>query len=150
MSLSAGGGGAGATGTRTVTRTLASVLPPSPLAVRWKLVEVDGATVWVPLAVTSPMPSMVAEVAFCVRQLRTTDWPRSMASGSAVIVAVGAGGGGVGAGPRALGSMPLAFLWQPVTAPMEMRVTAITKVLRIPTCITFILISPASGNVSKI
>ena len=48
----------GATGTRTVTRTLASTVPPSPLAYRWKLVEVEGETVWVPLTLTWPMPSM--------------------------------------------------------------------------------------------
>src|ERR1700722_16482472 len=112
MSMSSAGGAAGATGTRTVTRTLASVVPPSPLAVRWKLVEVDGATVWVPLVLTSPMPSMVTEAAFWVRQLRMTDWPRSMERGSAVMVAVGAAAGGAGAGPSALGAVPLAFLWQ--------------------------------------
>src|ERR1700684_3488218 len=100
MSVS-GAGAVGATGTRTVTRTLASVVPPSPLAVRWKLVELEGETVWVPLATTSPRPSMVMTVAFWVRQLRTTDWPRSMARGSAVMLAVGAEG--VGAGPRVLG-----------------------------------------------
>ena len=83
-------GAVGATGTRTVTRTLASVVPPSPFAVRWKLVELEGETVWVPLRLTSPMPSMVTAVAFWLRQLRTTDWPRSIASGSAVMVAVGA------------------------------------------------------------
>ena len=76
---------------RTVTRTLASAVPPSPLAVRWKLVEVDGETVWVPLTLTGPMPSMDTDVALVVRQLRTTDWPRSIASGSAVRLAVGAG-----------------------------------------------------------
>src|SRR5665213_4120624 len=84
-------GATGATGTRTVTRTLASAEPPSPLAVRWKLVEVEGETVCVPLTGTWPMPSMVTVVASVVRQLRTTDWPRSMANGSAVRFAVGAG-----------------------------------------------------------
>ena len=74
-----------------MTRTLASTVPPSPLAMRWKLVEFEGETVWVPLTLTWPMPSMVTVVALVVRQLRTTDWPRSMASGSAVRVAVGAG-----------------------------------------------------------
>ena len=34
-----------------MTRTLASVVPPSPLASRWKLVELEGETVWVPLSV---------------------------------------------------------------------------------------------------
>src|SRR6185312_16410052 len=81
----------GATGTRTVTRTLASVLPPSPLATRGKLVELEGDTVCVPLTGTGPMPSITTLVALVVRQLRTSDWPISMASGSAVRVAVGAG-----------------------------------------------------------
>ena len=86
-----------------MTRTLASVVPPSPLAVRWKLVEVDGETVWVPLTLTGPMPSMETEVASVVRQLSTTDWPRSMASGSAVRVAVGAGVGVSAVGAEAGG-----------------------------------------------
>src|SRR5665213_1897479 len=81
----------GGLGTRTVTRTLASVLPPSPLATRWKLVELEGETVCVPLTGTGPMPSMTTLVALVVRQLRTRDWPISMARGSAVRVAVGAG-----------------------------------------------------------
>src|SRR5579875_2303531 len=81
----------GTVGTRTVTRTLASVVPPSPLATRWKLVEFAGETVCVPLTATSPMPSIDTLVALVVRQFNTTDWPRSIASGSAVRVAVGAG-----------------------------------------------------------
>ena len=93
----------GAVGTRTVTRALASAVPPSPLATRWKLVEVAGETVWVPLAETVPMPSMVTEVALVVRQLRTTDWPRSMARGSAVRLAVGAAVVVSAVGPRLLG-----------------------------------------------
>jgi hypothetical protein len=40
------------------------------------------------------MPSIVTDVASVVRQFRTTDWPRSIASGSAVRFAVGAGVGG--------------------------------------------------------
>src|ERR1017187_5217462 len=35
-------GAVGAVGTRTVTRTLASAVPPSPLATRWKLMELLG------------------------------------------------------------------------------------------------------------
>ena len=93
-------GTVGATGTRTVTRTLASTVPPSPLAVRWKLVEVEGETVCVPLTLTVPMPSIDTAVASVVRQFSTTDWPRSIASGSAVSVAVGAGVGAVAVGPR--------------------------------------------------
>src|SRR5882757_805051 len=108
MSSSAG---AGACAVRTVTRTVASVLPPSPFAVRWKSVELVGATVCVPFVLTGPMPSIVTEVAFVVRQFRTTDWPASTEVGSALMVAVGAGieagGGGGGGGGGAV------FLWQP-------------------------------------
>src|ERR1039457_6608726 len=112
----ASAGTAGATGTRTVTRTLASVVPPSPLATRWKLVEVDGETVWVPLMLTGPMPSMDTEVALVVRQLRTTDWPRSMASGSAVRTAVGAGVGAVSVGAVLAGFTGAGVLWHPAMA----------------------------------
>src|SRR5215472_10611030 len=110
---------AGASGTRTVTRTFASVVPPSPLATRWKLVELAGETVCVPLTATSPMPSMETEVALVVRQLRTTDWPWSMAWGSAVMLAVGAGAEADG-GRAAGGGRVLAFLWQPVAASRAM------------------------------
>src|SRR5215469_13510479 len=110
---------AGTVATRTVTRTLASVVPPSPLATRWKLVELAGETVCVPLTATSPMPSMETEVALVVRQLRTTDWPWSMAWGSAVILAVGAGAE-VDGGSAEGGGRVLAFLWQPVAASRAM------------------------------
>src|ERR1700722_5135934 len=121
-------GAVGATGTRTVTRTLASVVPPSPLAVRWKLVELEGETVWVPFVATSPMPSMVTTVAFWVRQLRTTDWPRSMARGSAVMLAVGAGvGAGVGGGAGATAG---GFFWGARTGAMRTRVEARIVALR--------------------
>src|ERR1700677_3851495 len=80
---------------------------------------------------------MVTEVAFCARQLRTTDWPRSMAKGSAVRVAVGASAA-AGAGPRELGSTPLAFLWQPVMAPMVARAATSIKALRVTVCIALI------------
>src|ERR1017187_6681784 len=109
----ASSGTLGATGTRTVTRTLASVVPPSPLATRWKLVELDGETVWVPLTLTGPMPSIDTDAALVVRQLRTTDWPRSTASGSAVRLAVGAGVDSVAVGPRLAGFTGPDFLWQP-------------------------------------
>ena len=111
-------GTVGATGTRTVTRTLASVVPPSPLATMWKLVEAVGETVWVPLGLTGPRPSMLTLVASVVRQLRTTDWPRSMASGSAVSEAVGTGGSGAGVGAKLSGfALAAGVLWQPETAP---------------------------------
>src|SRR5579875_1226562 len=101
----------GTVGTRTVTRTFASVVPPSPFAIRWKFVELAGETVCVPFTGTSPMPSIDTLVASFVRQFRTTDWPRSMASGSAVRVAVGAGP--VAAGGKALVGTGAVFLWQP-------------------------------------
>ncbi len=88
--------------------------------------ELDGETVWVPLGVTGPMPSMVTEVALVVRQLSTTDWPRSMASGSAVRVAVGAGVVSV-VGPRLAGFTPLVFLWQPAVLT---RTTAMIRAAR--------------------
>src|ERR1700742_3055365 len=109
-------GGVGATGTLTVTRTLASVVPPSPLATRWKLVEVEGETVWVPLALTGPMPSMETEVASVVRQLSTTDWPRSMARGSAVRFAVGGAEEEPVEGALPMEGAGAEALWQPLTA----------------------------------
>src|SRR6202789_1355329 len=107
-------GAAGTSGTRTVTRTLASVVPPSFFATRWKLVELEGETVWVPLAGTSPMPSMLTLEALEVRQLRTTDWPRSMSAGPAGWEAVG--GGVVFSGAIAVGGVAACFLWQPEAA----------------------------------
>src|SRR5258708_2182750 len=55
-----------------------------------------------------------------------------------VMVAVGAAAVVAGAGPRAFGSIPLAFLWQPVTAPSATRVAAIARVLLILFCIALI------------
>src|SRR5258707_492580 len=79
----------------------------------------------------SPMPSMETALAFWLRQLSTTDWPRSIAPGSAVMVAVGAAAAAAGVGPRALGSTPLAFLWQPVTMAIATNVVAKARVLLI-------------------
>src|ERR1700747_3017773 len=84
------------------------------------------------------MPSMVTAVAFWLRQLSTTDWPRSIASGSAVMVAVGAGAAAAGAGPREFGLTPLAFLWQPVTAPSTAKVEAKASILVNRFCIAII------------
>ncbi len=50
--------------------------------------------------------------------MRTTDWPWSMESGSAVIVAVGGAAEEVGA--MAVMGVAAGFLWQPVTARIEM------------------------------
>jgi hypothetical protein len=80
------------------------------------LVELAGETVCVPLTGTSPMPSMLALVAPLVRQFRTTDWPWSMESGSAVMVAVGGAPVVEGA---VVGVGAIVFLWQPVTASRE-------------------------------
>src|ERR1019366_2320849 len=120
-------GTVGGAGTRTVTRTLASVVPPSPLATRWKLVELEGETVCVPLILIGPMPSMDTEVASVVRQLSTTDWPRSIESGSAVRFAVGAGVADAALGPRLAGLTGFDFLWHPV---MAARPTAINRTAR--------------------
>ena len=57
------------------------------------------------------MPSMLTLVAFDVRQFSTTDLPRSIADGSAVIDAVG--GGIVFSGAIAEGGGAACFLWQP-------------------------------------
>ncbi len=73
------------------------------------MVEVEGETVWVPFELTLPMPSMETSVASVVRQFSTTDWPRSMASGSAVRLAVGAETVRRG-GPRLAGFTVLVFL----------------------------------------
>src|ERR1700730_4704666 len=54
------------------------------------------------------------------------------------MVAVGTAAAAAGAGPGAFGSIPLAFLWQPVTAPSATRVAAMTRVLLILFCIALI------------
>ena len=54
---------------------------------------------------------MLTAVALVVRQFRTTDWPRSIAEGSAVMLAVGVGP--ADAGGRALVGTGAVFLWQP-------------------------------------
>jgi hypothetical protein len=56
---------------------------------------------------------MLTLVALVVRQFSTTDWPTSMASGSAERVAVGAGAVTVGA-VSAGGGGGAVFFWQPV------------------------------------
>jgi len=83
------------------------------------------------------MPSMLTALAFWLRQLSTTDWPRSIAPGSAVMVAVGAAAA-AGAGPRALGLTPPAFLWQPVTMASATKVVAKARVLLILLCLALI------------
>src|SRR5437868_4794321 len=90
-----GGGGAGAV---TVTRAVASWVPPSPLAVRWYVVESSGVTCCEPLGCTAPMPSMVTSVALVVCQVSVLDWPLSTVLGLALSEAVGAAGGGGGGG----------------------------------------------------
>jgi len=57
---------------------------------------------------------MLTLVAFVVRQFSTTDWPISIANGSAEMLAVGAGM--VVSGAIAEDGGRVDFLWQPVTA----------------------------------
>ena len=80
------------------------------------MVEFAGETVCVPFTGTSPMPSIVTTVAFEVRQFRTSDWPRSIANGSALRLAVGAAA--AVAGGSAFAGTAAGFLWQPVTVNM--------------------------------
>src|SRR5579864_1318401 len=80
----------------TVTRALASALPPGPFATNSYVVESLGFTVRVPDAETVPRPLMVIEFALLVLQLNCALWPCSISAGVAVSDAVGVGGGGVG------------------------------------------------------
>ena len=91
-----GGGGAAL----TVTRAVASCVPPAPLATRWYVVEAAGATWREPLVSTGPMPSMLTSVAFVVCQVRVVESPALMVFGFAASDAVGgcAEGGAGGAG----------------------------------------------------
>src|ERR1700761_7630982 len=92
-------------GEATVTCAVASVVPPSPRATRWKSVETVGVTVFTPEVGTGPMPSIETLLASVVRQFSTTWSPAEICVGVAVICAVGAGafgaavsGGGGGGG----------------------------------------------------
>src|SRR5579871_26024 len=110
-SSSCGGGVAVISGADvTVTRALASAVPPGPLAVRRYVVDCWGRIERLPFACTEPISGeMLTVVAFSALHSTVVDCPRSIDVGLTVIVAVGfgvaagaggdAGGGGVtGAG----------------------------------------------------
>jgi hypothetical protein len=85
-----------------VTDTLVDAVadPPAPVAAILYCVVLDGHTCCVPLGATLPSPgSMDAPVAFSDDHLSVVHCPRWTDAGSAVMRAVGAGGGGAtGAG----------------------------------------------------
>src|SRR6266481_4205198 len=93
-------------------RTLASVLPPGPLAVTAYVVDSAGVTAVVPCGVTAPTSGLMETlVASVVVQVSLADSPLLMVVRSAEMLTVGlaatgAGGGGGGRG---------CFLWQPTT-----------------------------------
>src|SRR5260370_32732455 len=94
-------------------RTLASVLPPGPLAVTAYVVDSAGVTVVVPCAVTAPTSgAMETLVASVVVQESLADSPLLMAVRSAEMLTVGLAATGAGAGG---GGGVGAFLWQPTT-----------------------------------
>src|SRR3974377_418947 len=98
----------------TEMRTLDSVLPPSPRAVRVYVVDADGVTDVEPCGVTAPTSGAIETLAASVVfQDNFTDSPLLTDTRSAVSEAVGfdAAGGGVGGTVAATG-----FLWQPTTA----------------------------------
>src|SRR5208283_1767877 len=85
----------------TVTRAVASCVPPAPFAIRWYVVEVAGETWREPLVSTGPMPSMLTSVAPVVCHVRVVDSPALIVLGFAASEAVGAcavGGAGGGGG----------------------------------------------------
>src|SRR5882757_2336338 len=66
------------------------------------------------------------------------------------MVAVGAGAAAAGAvGSSALGSIPLAFLWQPVTMTSAARVVAKARLLLILLCLALIEYLLPIGSISK-
>src|ERR1700738_3105125 len=95
------------------------------------------------------MASMLTTAAFSVRQLRTTDGPRSTARGSAVMDADGEAAGAVLVGPRLFGSMPLLFLWQPVTALRASTAAVIAKTFRSVIRVGLIIFSCIWGSSVK-
>src|SRR5262249_29952884 len=94
----------------TVTRAVASCVPPGPLATSRYVVDWAGLTVLEPFESTLPMPSMETSLAFSVRQVSCVDCPAWMESGLAESDAVGAAGGGGGGGGGVL------FLAQPASS----------------------------------
>lgn len=84
----------------TVTRAVASVVPPGPLATSRYVTEPLGVTLCEPEAGTEPRPLMLISFALFVCQVSSVDWPCWRALGLALRAAVGAvcaGGGGGGA-----------------------------------------------------
>src|SRR5258708_9721244 len=83
-------------------RTLASVLPPGPLAVTAYVVDSGGVRVVVPCGVTAPTSGLMETlVASVVVQVSLADSPLLMVVRSAEMLTVGlaaAGGGGGGGG----------------------------------------------------
>src|SRR5689334_3996883 len=110
--LLVGGGGGAAF---TVTRAVASCVPPAPLATKWYVVESVGVTGFEPFASTAPSPSMETSVALVVCQVNVVDSPLLIVLGLADKEADGAGGGGGGGG----GGGAAFFLQAPsnITAP---------------------------------
>src|SRR5512146_1238421 len=97
-SVSVGGGGGGGGGCSTVTRAVASCVPPGPFAVSRYVIESVGVTCVDPLASTFPVPSNSTSVALVVCHVSVADWPFWIVAGFAVSEAVGAAGGGGGGG----------------------------------------------------
>src|SRR6202007_2874339 len=92
-------------------RTVASALPPGPLAVMAYVVESAGVTVVEPCGVTAPTSGLMeALVASVVVQVSLADSPLLMVVRSAEMLTVGlaAAGGGAGGGVGGAGG----FLWQ--------------------------------------
>ena len=99
-------------GVLTVSRAVASELPPGPLATMRYVVDSLGLTVLEPLASTLPIDSSVTWVAFCASHVRFADCPWLMSAGSTLSVTVGCGWGGGGAWTFAV----TGFLAQPATS----------------------------------
>src|SRR5437899_8290245 len=83
----AGGGGAGCA---TVTRAVASRVPPGPFAMRRYVVEPLGVTDCEPLGCTAPTPSMLTSFALSVCQVSCVACPGCTLAGFDVRVALGA------------------------------------------------------------
>src|SRR5215470_15087791 len=83
-----------AAGDVTVTRALASMVPPGPDAVRTKVIDAWGRTALLPLAGTVPIPEIEICSAFSVLQVNTADCPDCSSFGLAERVTTGLGAGG--------------------------------------------------------
>src|SRR5258706_12664652 len=105
-------------------RTLASVLPPGPLAVTAYVVDSAGVTVVVPCGVAAPTSGLMEMlVASVVVQVSLADSPLLIVVRSAEMLTVGLAATGAGAGGGGGGRG--CFLWQPTmnrrTAEAKMR-----------------------------